>query len=162
MNIGQAIQLARTKRQMAQAQLALDTDEPADALEFADAAMAHSDDPLALALSAEALRRLGRDAESEQRFRGFEALIAGVPGAAWHRQWRLALLDRGRQVETVLAQAEAELSTRKDVQGFDVYAWALHKAGRDREARAAMSQALQWGTEDRLLDAHAKALGMTR
>ncbi|MEI2721542.1 MAG: tetratricopeptide repeat protein [Gemmatimonadales bacterium] len=147
---------------MAQAQLALDTDDPSDALEYADAAMAHSDDPFALALSAEALRRLGKGDESEQRFRAFEALIAGVPGSAWHRQWRLALLDRERQVASVLAQAEAELLTRRDVQGLDVYAWALHKSGRDREARIAMAEALQWGTEDRLLEAHAKALGMTR
>ncbi|MBK7596509.1 MAG: hypothetical protein IPJ11_15025 [Gemmatimonadetes bacterium] len=108
------------------------------------------------------MRRLGRDQESEHRFRAFETLIAGVPGTAWHRQWRLALLDRGRQVPTVLAQAEAELATRRDVQGYDVYAWALHKAGRDAEARVAMTQALRWGTEDRLLEAHAKALGMAR
>ncbi|MBK9547537.1 MAG: hypothetical protein IPO52_00150 [Gemmatimonadetes bacterium] len=145
-----------------QAQLALDTNDPADALEYAEAAMAHGGDPLALALAAEAMRRLGRDQEAEQRFRAFETLIAGVPGTAWHRQWRLALLDRGRQVPAVLAQAEAELLTRKDVLGYDVYAWALHKAGRTDEARQAMHQALRWGTEDRLLDAHAKALGMTR
>lgn len=144
------------------AQLALDRDDPADALEFAEAAMAHGDDPFALAIAAEALRRLDRAEESDQRFRAFETLIAGVPGDAWHRQWRLALLDRGRQVPDVLAQAEAELTTRKDVHGYDVYAWALHKAGRDAEARAAMSEALRWGTEDRLLEAHAKALGMTR
>ena len=101
-------------------------------------------------------------AHRRPRFRAFEALIAGVPGSAWLRQWRLALLDRERQVASVLAQAEAELLTRRDVQGLDVYAWALHKSGRDREARIAMAEALQWGTEDRLLEAHAKALGMTR
>ena len=41
-----------------QAQLALDTNDPADALEYAEAAMAHGGDPLALALAAEAMRRL--------------------------------------------------------------------------------------------------------
>ncbi len=147
---------------LAQAQLALDTDDPAEALEYADAAMLHGDDPLALALAAEALRRLGRNEESAKRFSAFERMIAGIPGDAWHRQWRLALLDRGRQVETVLAQARAELTTRKDVQGYDVYAWALHKAGRDQEARDVLAHAMQWGTEDQLLEAHATALGVSR
>ena len=61
----------------------------------------------------------------------------------------------------MLAHAASELQVRRDVHGYDVYAWALHKAGRDAEARVAMRQALRLGTEDRLLEAHAKAIGVT-
>ena len=46
--------------------------------------------------------------------------------------------------------------------GWDLYARALHKSGRDTEARDAMREALRWKTEDVLLDAHAAALGVTR
>ena len=61
----------------------------------------------------------------------------------------------------MLAQAEAELTTRRDVYGWDLYAWALHHSGRDAEARVAMREALRWGTEDVALHAHATALGVT-
>lgn len=91
----------------------------------------------------------------------FETTIAAAPPKAWHRQWRLALLDANHQVPTVLAQAEAELTTRRDVYGWDLYAWALHRSGRDAEARVAMREALRWGTEDIALRAHATALGVT-
>ncbi len=33
---------------------------------------------------------------------------------------------------------------RKDIYGYDTYAWALHAAGRDAEALGAMSQAMAW------------------
>jgi hypothetical protein len=95
-------------------------------------------------------------------FRAFETAITAAPANAWHRQWRLELLDRGRQVDAVLVQAKDELATRPDVYGWDQYAWALHAAGRDGEARSAMQNALKWGTEDVMLDTHAKAIGVSR
>jgi tetratricopeptide (TPR) repeat protein len=147
---------------LAQARLALARGNEREALAFAEAAMRQGEDPIAFAAAADALDRLGRDEESARMFRAFEAAIASAPAEAWHRPWRLALLDRGTQLPQVLVQAEAELRLRKDVHGYDVYAWALHQAGRDAEARVAMRQALRLGTEDRLLDAHAKAIGVSR
>jgi len=44
---------------------------------------------------------------------------------------------------------------RQDVYGWDLLAWALHKAGRDSEATAAMGKALSLGTRDAMLFYHA-------
>ena len=44
-----------------------------------------------------------------------------------------------------------ELRTRRDIYGYDLLAWALHKSGRDAEARAPMRQALALGTRDAML-----------
>lgn len=147
---------------LAQSRLALARGDERKALALAEDAMRHGEDPIAFATAADALDRLGRSEESARMFRAFEATIAAAPAEAWHRPWRLALLDRGQQLPEVLTQAEAELRLRRDVHGYDVYAWALHKAGRHAEARVAMQQALRLGTQDRVLEAHAKAIGVSR
>ena len=147
---------------LAQARLALARHDGKDALARATEAMNAGEDPLAFALASDAHLLLGHATEADRMFRAFETAIAAAPAGAWHRQWRLELLDRGRQVEAVLALAHDELATRPDVYGWDQYAWALHRAGRDVEARDAMRHALQWGTEDVMLDAHARALGVAR
>jgi hypothetical protein len=61
-------------------------------------------------------------------------------------------------VPEVLRRAEDELRTRRDVYGWDVYAWALHASGRTREAAAAMDSALAVGTRDPLLLRHARVI----
>jgi len=53
---------------------------------------------------------------------------------------------------------QRDLATRRDVYGYDLLAWALFKSGRVTEARAAMAQALAWGTEDPELRARARAI----
>jgi Flp pilus assembly protein TadD len=63
----------------------------------------------------------------------------------------------------VLAKTRIEMRTRHDVYGYDLLAWALHKQGRDADARAAMRRALAQHTEDAQLFYHAgmieRALG---
>jgi tetratricopeptide (TPR) repeat protein len=147
---------------IALARLALAEQQPRDAARWAEAAMNAGEDPYALALAAQAHRALGDRDKADHLFQAFETVIAGVPPLAWHRQWRLALLDHDAQLPAVLAQAYDELLHRRDVYGWDLYAWALHRAGRDSEARVAMREALRWQTEDILLDAHARAIGVSR
>ena len=144
------------------ARLALVRHDGETALRFANEAMNAGEDPLAFALASDAQLLLGRTTEADRMFRAFEVAITAVPPVAWHRQWRLELLDRVRQVDTVLAQVQDELVTRPDVYGWDQYAWALHRAGRDPEARMAMREALKWGTVDVMLADHATALGVSR
>jgi tetratricopeptide (TPR) repeat protein len=84
-----------------------------------------------------------------------------------HRAWGLFLLDHGTtgDVERVLAKTRIEMRSRRDIYGYDLLAWGLHKQGRDSDARAAMTHALSQNTEDAQLYFHAgmieRALGNT-
>lgn len=146
---------------LALARLDLARDDASGALKHATDAMNLGEDPLAFAITSEAYRLQGDSLKSARYLAAFETAIAAAPPSAWHRDWQIALLDRGRQVDEVLAQAEADLVVRHDVFGWDLYAWALHHAGRDGEARVAMSKAMAWGTEDARLKAHARTIGVT-
>ena len=132
----------------------------AQALAYANSAMNTGEDPLALALASDAHRALGDSVQAARMFTAFETAIQAAPPSAWHRQWRLELLDHGKQLDAVLEQSRAELAVRRDVYGWDLYAWALHRNGRDAEARVAMRAALRLHTDDVMLAAHAAALGM--
>jgi len=77
-----------------------------------------------------------------------------------HRAWGLFILDHGtsRDAARVLDKTREELRTRHDVYGYDLLAWALHRQGRNVEARAAMIEALARKTEDPQLLRHARAI----
>ena len=83
------------------------------------------------------------------------------PGAI-HRAWGQFLLDHGtaRDRRTVLSRAAEDLRTRKDVYGHDLMAWALYRSGQIDAARREMRLALSQGTQDVMLRAHAKAIGV--
>jgi tetratricopeptide (TPR) repeat protein len=76
-------------------------------------------------------------------------------GAVYDREFSLFLSDHAMDPARAVSLAETELQTRKDVYGYDTYAWALHAAGRDAEALAAMRQATSLGTPDAKLLLHA-------
>jgi tetratricopeptide (TPR) repeat protein len=111
-------------------------------------------DPATLGLLADAWRALGDSARSAEYEQAMAVSVRRQPGA-YHRAWSLYLLDHGRDVPGVLANVQRELETRQDIYGEDLLAWALHCAGRDREARAPMARALALGTEDAMLAYHA-------
>jgi tetratricopeptide (TPR) repeat protein len=127
---------------------------PAKAIDYGERAMAVKLDPATLGTIADAYALLGDTAASEDYFRTMEVAVAGQPGA-YHRAWSLFLLDHNRRIAEVLANAEQEIATRKDIYGYDLLAWALYNAGRRDEARAAMSKALSTGARDPLLLRHA-------
>lgn len=104
-----------------------------------------------LVLSYEAVGDTARGAEYE---RAMSVALAGQ-STQLHRQWSLFLLDRGREVPAVLASARKDIVTRHDVYGWDLLAWALHRSGRDAEARGPMVRALAMGTRDAMLFFHA-------
>jgi Flp pilus assembly protein TadD len=80
--------------------------------------------------------------------------VMAQPGP-YHRAWSLYLLDHDREVAHVLQKVRQELVTRRDVYGYDLLAWALHKSGRDAEALVPMRRALSLGTRDAMLHYHA-------
>jgi Flp pilus assembly protein TadD len=79
----------------------------------------------------------------------------------------LFVLDHGSKadVATVLSKTRIEMKTRKDVYGYDLLAWALHRQGRDAVAHDAAQRALSQHTEDAQLYYHAgmieRSLGNT-
>jgi len=129
-----------------------------DAIAFGDRAIATTPDPVTFGVISDAYAALGDTARASEYARAMEIAVRGQPGQ-WHRAWSLFLLDHGRRVPEVLARVNEELKTRRDVYGYDLLAWALHKAGRDPEARVEMRRALVWGTQDPQLLRHAAEIG---
>ena len=82
----------------------------------------------------DAYAALGDTTRSEEFARVLDVAVSKQPGA-YHRAWSLFLLDHDRHVETVYKKIRTELATRKDVYGYDLLAWALHKQGRNARPR---------------------------
>ena len=133
---------------------------PQAAVEYGERAIAVVLDPATLGVVGDAYAALGDRTRAREYFRAMEVAVGGQAGP-YHRAWSLFLLDHGERVPEVLANAQAELATRRDVYGYDLFAWALHGAGRDAEAREAMTQALRLGTHDALLFYHAGMIERT-
>ena len=123
-------------------------------ISWGDRAIARHLDPATLGLVGDAYAALGDSAKSEEYYHVLEVSLGGQTGP-FHRAWSLALLDHGRRVPELLQKAEEEIDVRQDVYGWDLLAWALHKAGRDSAATAAMGKALSLGTRDAMLFYHA-------
>jgi hypothetical protein len=133
---------------------------PRDAIRFGERAIAIKLDPATLGTVGDAYAAIGDTAGARDYFRTMEVAVAGQPGA-YHRAWSLFLLDHGLRYAEVLANAQGELRTRRDIYGYDLVAWALHHVHRDVEARVAMDSALVLGTRDALLDFHAGMIERT-
>ena len=134
------------------------------AIDYGNQAIAIQLDPATLGTISEAHRALGDTAQANAYARAMTASALKQPGPI-HRAWGLFLLDHGTTVDVkrVLAKTRIEMRTRRDIYGYDLLAWGLHKQGRDGDARAAMIHALSQNTEDAQLYYHAgmieRALG---
>jgi tetratricopeptide (TPR) repeat protein len=132
------------------------------AIEYGERSVAVSFDPATLGAISDAYAGLGDSARADEYAHAMEVAVS-KQATAYHRAWSLFLLDHHRRVGEVLAKAQEELETRRDIYGYDVVAWALHASGRDREARDMMTHALSLGTQDAMLYYHAamidRALG---
>jgi tetratricopeptide (TPR) repeat protein len=127
------------------------------AIDYGERSVAVSFDPATLGVMSDAYAALGDSAKADEFARAMEIAVS-KQATAYHRAWSLFLLDHGRRVSEVLAKAQEELRTRRDIYGYDVVAWALHTSGRDREAREAMTRALALGTQDAMLFYHAAVI----
>jgi len=100
------------------------------------------------------------DAAGEERakatVRTLEALLPEGEKKV-HRLLALYLAEHGDARRAVEMTAK-ELETRKDVGGYDAYAWCLYRAGRARDASEPMAKALAWKTIDPMLEFHAGAI----
>jgi tetratricopeptide (TPR) repeat protein len=126
----------------------------ASAIEYGEQAIASALDPATLGLVGDAYRALGDSNKAQEYYRTMELAVIQQAGP-FHRAWSLFLLDHDREVPRVLAKVREEIQTRRDIYGYDLLAWALHKSGDDREAARAMQSALALGTRDAMLLYHA-------
>jgi len=124
-----------------------------EAVHEGERAIAIAPDPATLGLIGDAYAALGDSGEAVQYVRAMEAVTLAQPGG-FHRAWSLFLLDHDRRVPEVLQQVQREIETRQDIYGWDLLAWALHRAGRDREALPAMAKAMTLHTDDAMLFYH--------
>ncbi|MBA3316853.1 MAG: tetratricopeptide repeat protein [Gemmatimonadales bacterium] len=125
-----------------------------EAIAYGERAIARTLDPGTLGLLYQAYTASGDSVKAEEYYRAMSVTVLGQADT-FHRLWGLFLLDRGREVSTVLARAESEIEVRRDVYGWDLLAWALYRAGRPAEAREKMRHALALGTRDASLFYHA-------
>jgi tetratricopeptide (TPR) repeat protein len=72
------------------------------------------------------------------------------------------LASRGRNLDEALRLLEAEHRTRPGLAVEAAYAWGLHRAGRNAEARAAIDRATAHGTPDPRLLYHAGAIRLAQ
>ena len=142
----------------AMARLAFAKGAPREAIAWGERAIGLQLDPATLGIVGDAYAATGDEAKASDYFSTLEVAVSAQPGA-YHRAWSLYLLDHGLRVDTVLAKATEELQQRRDVYGYDLVAWAMHKAGRDAEAAVVMQRALRFNTPDPLLLKHAEAIG---
>lgn len=131
--------------------------EPRKAIEWGERAIGEQLDPETLGVISDAYAALGDSAKANEYFRTLEVAVSAQPGP-FHRAWSLYLLDHNLRVDEVLQNARKELETRKDIYGYDIVAWALHKSGRNAEAAEMMKLAMQLNTPDPLLLKHNEAI----
>jgi tetratricopeptide (TPR) repeat protein len=100
------------------------------------------------------------DAAGEERAKAtvktLEALLPAGERTV-HRLLALYLAEHG-DARRAVEMTSKELETRKDIGGFDAYAWCLYRAGRARDAAEPMAKALAMGTIDPMLEFHAGAI----
>jgi tetratricopeptide (TPR) repeat protein len=93
------------------------------------------------------------------------AKLAGEAAGVYDRTLALYLANHRLDPARAVALADAELTIRKDVYGYDADAWTLLAAGRPAEAESMMSRAFAFGTRDAKLLYHAgmiaEALGQS-
>jgi tetratricopeptide (TPR) repeat protein len=136
------------------ARLALARRRWREAIDLGERAIARTLDPATLALLSLGYAAVGDSARSAEYDRAMSVAV-GAQSDQFHRGWSLHLLDQGREVPEVLARAREEIRTRRDIYGWDLLAWALHRSGRDAEDGEAMARALAMGTRDAMLFFHA-------
>jgi tetratricopeptide (TPR) repeat protein len=110
---------------------------------------------------AEALHQAGREDEARAAFHQFEKSSRAEMNDADNANHELIAYyaNYAGKPEEALRIAKRELARRRDVYTLAAYAWALHVAGDDVEARRRMQQALKIGIKDPKLLNWAAAIG---
>jgi tetratricopeptide (TPR) repeat protein len=126
------------------------------------AAIAISPQPDSLALLGDLLAQTGDARGAAEQYATVHVIgqLQGSAGLIYNRQLALFEVNHADNVAEALTLAQGELRTRKDVYGYDTYAWALLANGRAADADAAMSKALALGTRDATMLYHAGEIAL--
>jgi tetratricopeptide (TPR) repeat protein len=138
------------------ARVALAGDQPARAVALLERAAATSPVAETLWLLGDARAAAGDAAGAEAAY----ATLAKQARRSDPRTLALFYATHDREHEQAVALATQELATRGDIYTHDALAWALYRAGRLDEARAASDRATALGTDDARLLYHAGAIRM--
>jgi tetratricopeptide (TPR) repeat protein len=119
-------------------------------------------DPSYLAALGDLYSLRGERDLASQQYDTVEAIatLAEVNRQVYNRQLVTFYADHDRSLDQALALAERELEVRRDVYGWDAYAWVLYRLGRYQEAREASEQALRLGTRDARMLYHAGMISL--
>ena len=132
------------------------------AIELYRRAIAIAPQPDAIAALGDLYQLRGETRLAADQFEVVDAIgrLAAINEQVYNRQLVLFAVNHGRDVARALTLAERELQVRKDVYGYDAYAWALLANGRPADADVAIRQALAAGTRDSLLEYHAGMIAL--
>jgi tetratricopeptide (TPR) repeat protein len=126
------------------------------------AAIAVSPQPEAVAALGDLLALQGDVAGAADQYATVLAIakLQNAGGLVYDRQLARFEVNHDGDAAEALTLAERELEDRKDVYGYDAYAWALLANGRAAEADEAMRHALALGTRDSMLLYHAGSIAL--
>ncbi len=107
-------------------------------------------------------KTLGKTSEANKQYELIEyiALLEEKNGQIHNRQLAMYYADHNLKREKAVELAHNELKIRKDIYGYDAYAWCLFKAGKIQEANRIIPLALKMGTRDPMLYYHAGEIFM--
>jgi tetratricopeptide (TPR) repeat protein len=108
------------------------------------------------------LESIGRADDADDQYAVFDATqrLFAANGVEADATATLFEVDRGN-IDRALADAERGVATRPFVVMHDAQAWALHAAGRDHEALAAIDRAMALGTRSALFHFHAGMISLS-
>jgi tetratricopeptide (TPR) repeat protein len=99
----------------------------------------------------------GRQQDAARLFERFEQICLEADGEFDH-ELAIYYADHGKNLDRAIEIMRRDLEKNKDIGAYDTLAWALYKAGRREEARAAIRQAMRLGTQDPQILRHAQAI----
>jgi tetratricopeptide (TPR) repeat protein len=139
------------------AQLCLMRGRAADAVRLLRESYKAAPELATLYALAEAMEASGMKDEAKNAFADFEsqAQAESSQAANVNRELVFYYADHANKPLQALQVAEQEITHRHDAYTLDAYAWALHKNGRDAEARKQMETALKVGVRQASIFYHA-------
>lgn len=129
----------------------------AEAIGLYEKAVAVLPDPATVAALGDLYRLDAKPAQAATEYGTVEvtATLGQLNQQVYNRVLALFYADHDTRVDDARRLSQSELEVRKDVFGYDAYAWALFKGGRLQEARGASDKAQGQHTRDARILYHA-------